>query len=132
MTQEISLFEKRVILFFIGAMGYGIIEVAFRGYTHWTMMVTGGVVFSILYMVQMRMSGSSLWVRCLVGSLIITAAEFVVGCVVNLWLGWNVWDYSMFRFQLLGQVCLLFSFLWFLLSGPVFFLSQTIYRKWQQ
>ena len=38
-------------------------------------------------------------------------AEFITGCIVNLWLGWNVWDYSNLRFNLLGQTSLTFALL---------------------
>ena len=119
-----------MIIFFIGALGYGVIEVAFRGYTHWTMLLTGGVAFSLLYRIQTDMGGRPLWVRCLAGTAAITVTEFAVGCIVNLWLGWNVWDYSMYRFQILGQVCLLFSFLWFLLCGPVFLIAREMAQRW--
>lgn len=130
LDHKLNLVEKKIIIFFIGAVGYSVIEVAFRGYTHWTMVLTGGLVFSLLYAVQSRMGGRPLWLRCLAGAGVITAMEFLVGCVVNLWLGWNVWDYSMYRFQVMGQVCLLFSFLWFLLCGPVFLISRKISEKW--
>lgn len=131
MGSSISNVQKKIIIFFIGALGYAVIEVAFRGYTHWTMALTGGVVFSLLYTVQAGMGDRPLWQRCLVGTGIITAVEFAVGCVVNLWLGWDVWDYSMYRFQILGQVCLLFSFLWFLLCGPIFYLLRHMRRSWE-
>ncbi|MEG2039431.1 MAG: hypothetical protein RRZ73_06860 [Oscillospiraceae bacterium] len=48
--------------------------------------------------------------------LIILISEFLVGCIVNLWLGWNVWDYSREPFNFMGQICLMFSFLWLLMS----------------
>ncbi|WP_246019696.1 putative ABC transporter permease [Bacilliculturomica massiliensis] len=130
MENELSPFQKKIILFFIGAVGYSVIEVSFRGYTHWTMALTGGFVFLLLYGIQTRMGDRPLWLRCLAGAGIITGVEFIVGCVVNLWLGWNVWDYSMFRFQVLGQVCLLFSFLWFLLCGPIFYIAQKMRQSW--
>jgi uncharacterized membrane protein len=47
--------------------------------------------------------------RCLVGCGIITSPEFIVGCIVNRGLHMNVWDYSAQKFNLLGQICPLFS-----------------------
>ena len=38
-----------------------------------------------------------------------------VGLVVNLGLGWQVWDYGKEFGNFLGQICPLFSFYWFLL-----------------
>ncbi len=122
--------KENGIIFFIGSLGYGVVEVAFRGYTHWTMLLTGGVCFVILYHLFIRMSGTSLAARCLAGCLIITGLEFAVGCVVNLWLGWNVWDYSQFRFNVWGQVCLLFSILWFFFCAPVSYLAILMRRRW--
>lgn len=51
-----------------------------------------------------------------IGACIVTVLEFITGCVVNIWLGWNVWDYSNMPLNILGQVCLPFSLLWILLS----------------
>ena len=52
-----------------------------------------------------------------IGSTIITVLEFITGCIVNLWLGWNVWDYSNLPLNLLGQICLPFSILWYFISA---------------
>lgn len=102
----------------IGAVIYSLVEIIFRGYTHWTMTVTGGVTFLALYFMNLRMKTKSLFLRCVAGSLIITVIEFVVGCLVNLRLKWNVWDYSSRAHNLLGQICPLFTVLWFLLCIP--------------
>ena len=91
------------------------------GHTHWSMGVTGGLVLLTVYTAERR-TRSPLWRRCLHAAGIITAYEFAVGCVVNLRLGWQVWDYSGQPGNLLGQVCPLFCFLWFLLSLPVLLL----------
>ena len=50
------------------------------------------------------------------GCAIITALEFVTGCIVNLWLGWDVWDYSRYKFNVLGQISLRSSVGWYFLS----------------
>ena len=61
--------------------------------------------------------------------LVVTGIEFVSGCIVNLWLGWNVWDYSHMPFNLLGQICLPFSLLWVLVSGIAVILDDYL-RYW--
>ena len=48
----------------------------------------------------------------LFGGITTTLFEFVVGCLVNLCLDWNVWDYSHLPFNILGQVSLVFTFIW--------------------
>ena len=55
--------------------------------------------------------------QMLIGSTIITILEFITGCIVNIWLGWNVWDYSNLPLNLLGQICLPFSILWYFISA---------------
>ena len=52
----------------------------------------------------------------------ITTIEFVFGYVFNIILGWHVWDYTALPFNFLGQISLLFSAMWYILSGGVFLL----------
>lgn len=114
------------VVFGVGAVTYTLIEIIWRGYTHWSMTLTGGVCLVLLYMLNGVMRGIPLAGKCIAGALVITAVEFVVGCVVNLWLHRNVWDYSALRFNLLGQISLTFSFMWMLLSIPAFYLCDVI------
>ena len=110
-------------LFCIGAVGYSLIELLWRGFTHWTMGITGGLCFSLLYGLNQRLKHRILWIRCLTGACLITVIEFITGCLVNLWLRWSVWDYSNLKYNVLGQISLLYSVLWFFLTIPVFFLA---------
>ena len=107
-------------IFAVGAVGYSLLELLWRGYTHWTMAVTGGVCFSAIYALEKKLRRCELWLKCLAGTAVITAAEFLVGCVVNRGLGWGVWDYSARRGNLLGQICPLFSLIWFALCVVLF------------
>ena len=91
------------------------------GTPHWSMSLTGGLVLLTVYTAERR-THHTLWRRCLRSAGIITAYEFVVGCLVNLRLGWQVWDYSSQPGNVLGQVCPLFCFLWLMLSLPVLLL----------
>lgn len=120
--------KKNIILFLLGYHIYALIEVLWRGYTHWTMAITGGLCLVLLNAVFVKMGDRSIWLKCLVGSLTITGVEFVVGCIVNLLLGWHVWDYSGLPLNILGQVCLLFSLAWYLLSIPIWLFSRFIER----
>lgn len=108
---------ERIYVFLIGFFVYALLEVGSRGYTHWTMAVTGGIVMLYLYEMEVRLS-IPLWQRCAIGALFITAMEFTVGVADNLLLGWNVWDYSDVPLNVAGQICLPFSGLWFLLCIP--------------
>ena len=107
-----------LLVFLLGGAAYGMMEILFRGYTHWTMVLTGGACILTLYLLLGWLSSLPLVLGALAGAVIVTAYEFAVGCIVNLKLGWHVWDYSSMAGNLLGQICPLFSALWLLLSVP--------------
>ena len=109
--------EVMLVLFF-GGVVYCALEVLWRGRTHISMAICGGVCFLIMYELQRteKYSALPLVLRALFGALIITAAELITGCIVNLGLGLEVWDYSRLPLSLWGQICLPFSLLWFLLG----------------
>ena len=121
--------EELFIIFLTGAFVYGLIEILFRGFTHWTMAITGGVAFLLIHIINTKAKNTGLFFKCLTGCFIITGLELIVGIIVNRQLHLNVWDYSTQSFNLLGQICPLFSFLWFLISAPAIFLSRFISKK---
>ena len=100
-------------VFALGSILYGLTEILWRGWTHWTMLLCGGICFTLMYLVSG--SGLSLVKKWLLSTCIITTVEFVAGCIVNLRLHWQVWDYSSMAGNLLGQICPLFTAAWFLL-----------------
>lgn len=105
-------------LFAIGGLTYTIIELLWRRRTHPSMFAVGGLCFQLMGGIHTRLRRRPLLLRCGLCSLAVTAVEFVSGCILNRWLKWGVWDYSKMRCNLLGQVCLLYSVLWMLLSIP--------------
>lgn len=111
-------FAKVCILWGMGGVFYTLIEMCARGYSHWTMALLGGVCFLAVGALNECLPWEMpLWLQMFIGGLLITALEFVTGCIVNLWLGWDVWDYSDEKYNLLGQVCPKFTAYWILLSG---------------
>ena len=112
-----KLLCKYLFLFLVGGVLYNLIEILFRGHTHWTMYIVGGVCFILLGLLNEITDWEFplLW-QAIDGGIIITLVEFVAGCIVNLWLGWGVWDYSNMPFNLLGQICLPFSAIWCVIS----------------
>lgn len=104
---------KYLFLFVTGGLLYNILELVFRGWTHWTMFFLGGICFICLGLINEALTWSMLlWWQIIIGACIITILEFLTGCVVNLWLGWGVWDYSQIPGNLLGQICPQFFVLW--------------------
>ena len=89
------------------------------------MPLTSGVCFIIIYAIA-NFTSEALWKKWIMSACCVTAAEFLVGAVVNLHLGWAVWDYSSQPLNLLGQICPLFTFFWMLLAIPSVFLSNIL------
>lgn len=126
MNKTLKVILKYLILFCIGGTGYYSFECVFRlitkgeAYSHWTMAILGGFCFVLIGGINEFLTYEMpLWKQCLIGSVVITILEFICGCIVNIWLGWNVWDYSDMPFSVLDQICLPFSLLWFVMSGVV-------------
>lgn len=118
---------KQLILFAFGGLAYGAVEIAARGHTHWTMIVLGGICFILIGLINEYMPwGMPLTHQMLIGCIIITTLEFATGCVVNLWLGWNVWDYSAEQWNLCGQICLKYSVYWFFISAVAIIIDDFI------
>ena len=110
-------------IFIIGGILYGLIEIIFRGYTHWSMVITGGLCFLVFYVLNITLPTDSLLLRCIVSVVVITTLEFYTGYIVNILLKWDVWDYSNLAYNLKGQICLTFSAIWFLFGIPMTFLA---------
>ncbi len=103
---------------FGGAMYY-CIEILYRGYSHWSMFLLGGCCFGIIDIISEKMTFlKNVWSKMLASAACITLLEWICGCIVNLWLKLDVWDYSDMPLQIMGQICFIFSFFWFLLSFP--------------
>lgn len=119
------------LLFVFGGVLYGLVEILWRRHTHWSMVLTGGLCFLILYRVFKRVRDCSVCLKCIIGSSVITTIEFFSGFLFNYCLKMKVWDYSGFHFNFCGQICLLYSFLWGLLTLPVLMLCRLLERKWR-
>lgn len=129
MTHE--LFNKYLFLFDTGGILYLAIEIIWRGHSHWTMFVLGGMCFVHLGLINEVIPWEMpLWQQALIGVCIITALEFLTGCIVNLWLGWNVWDYSSMPGNILGQICPQYFLLWIPVSTAAIVLDDWI-RYWR-
>ncbi len=103
---------KVILLFMIGAVGYGSIEMIWRGYTHWTMMIAGGLCFVMFSLVADKLKGKHLLLKAAVCAVGVTVIEFIFGVVFNIVLKMNVWDYSHMPLNIFGQICPLFTLLW--------------------
>ena len=109
---------KSTILAVIGGLIYILIELLWRGHTHISMFILGGVCFVAIGLINELFPWELgiVW-QSMIGTVIVTVCEFITGLVVNVWLGLNVWDYSNMPFNVMGQICLPFSLAWVVLSA---------------
>ena len=81
---------KEMFLAVTGGLLYIILELVWRGHSHWTMFVLGGLCFVLIGLINELIPWCMpLWKQALIGAVIITGLELLTGCIVNLWLGWN-------------------------------------------
>ena len=120
-------FLEYLLVGLLGGCGYGALEILWRGETHWTMLFAGWLCFFLIYRIA-ALRGPGLIRKALLCALAVTLSELLIGCAVNLLLGWQVWDYSDRPFDVLGQVCPEYSLLWLLLSLPLLGLSSLLQR----
>ncbi len=108
--------SKSLILFLIFGIIYYGLETLWRGYSHFSMVIVGGLCGLLIGYINEYSETIVIWKQCFIATGIVVVIEFVSGCILNLWLSLGVWDYSHMPFNLLGQVCLQFTVLWFCLS----------------
>ena len=89
------------------------------------MFFAGAIVLATFYYISQNIE-LPLWAKCLAGMIIITAIELVFGIVFNIILKEQVWDYSNVPLNFLGQICIPFSLIWFVLSGVAFKILEKI------
>lgn len=121
-----------LMVFLLGGAGYCLIEVLWRGFTHWSMALAGGGALAFIYHIGARYPESALWQRCAAGGLMITLVELIAGFVVNILLGWGVWDYSELPLNFMGQISALYSVLWFLICVPADAICRGVRRKFRK
>lgn len=121
---------KYAFLFWFGGATYVALEVLWRGYSHWTMLLLAGVLFIIIGLLNEIWSWNLKFrYQVLISTAIATILELFTGLIVNVCLGWNVWDYSNVPFNFLGQICLPYTFLWIILSAVAIILDDVI--RWK-
>ena len=122
--------SKEGAVFLAGSCAYPTLEMAWRGHTHYSMAIAGGICQWLIDQVCCgAMREKSLFLRCLTGAGLITGVELAVGIVVNQVFRLGVWDYSKMPMNIMGQVCLPYSALWFGLTLPAMALCQLCHRS---
>jgi len=120
--------KEFLFTFTLGSLVYGIIEVLYRGWTHWAMLICGGLCFYLVYIISSR-SRDRRWKKWVMCASVITTVEFLFGIIFNIYLNEHIWDYSHQNINLMGQICLTYSMYWLFLSIPGVKLCEIISHK---
>jgi len=94
------------------------------------MFLAGGLCFVLIGMINHYFPWSlGIAQQALIGAAIITFIELACGLIVNIWLGLDIWDYSHLPLNFIGQISLLFFFLWIPLAVVAIFLDDWLRYK---
>jgi uncharacterized membrane protein len=115
------LIWKLCFLFYLGGMCYAGLELLWRGFSHGSMFVLGGICFVLVGNLKRLRPGKKLPARVTEAALIITLLERGCGLLVNR--SYRVWDYRNMPLNVFGQICLPFTLLWI----PVSFVAMLLY-----
>ena len=107
---------KEFIIFIIFGLMYVTIELLYRGHTHYSMFIVGGICGVLIGLINDNTPDIPLFPQCVLGAVIITIIELLTGLFLNVYLGLNVWDYSNQPFNFMGQICPQFCIIWCILS----------------
>jgi uncharacterized membrane protein len=95
------------------------------------MFLLGGICFILIGEINEHLSWEmSILKQGLIGAGIITSLEFIFGYILNIQLQLGIWNYSNIPFNILGQICLPFSIIWFFISIIAIILDDFLRWKW--
>ena len=125
MTQY-NKYRKKIVSMLLWSWGgtlYFILEVIWKTFNNrtdqisWTMLI-----LAIILSICLERCGAELpWniplsLQAMICTAVITSTEFLSGYILNVILKLDIWDYSNMPFNILGQICPQFMFLWYILS----------------
>ena len=120
---------RKALLFYLGGGAYMTIELLWRGRSHGSMFLLGGLCFSLLGSLHRKLPGIPLAVKQVLGAGMVTALELITGLLVNR--EFAVWDYRSLPLNFHGQICLNYSLLWMPLSLFGMWLNDSVSRRLQ-
>lgn len=130
--------NKNLTIFTLMGICYIFIEVAFSsivslkpaliGQSSLWMFLVGGLLGLVLgKMNEIKTTRNLIYpFNIFVGAAMITCIELVSGIILNRWLGFNIWDYSGAKYNFLGQIDLVHSTCWVILTPFVFWIDDVM------
>ena len=118
---------RKAILFYLGGCVYMGLELLWRGWSHGSMFLAGGICFLLIGRLGELEPTLPLPGRMAVGAGIITMVELAAGLLFNR--DYGVWDYRDQPWNFMGQICPVFSLLWFPVALAAIVLYDRVNRK---
>ena len=118
----VAKYINMLVLWITGGLFYFYLEIAFRNYSHYSMILCGGTCFLIVGMIgDYILEKEKNIIKALIlimyfGALTITTLELFTGIIVNIIFDMRVWNYSDMKYNVYGQICFYYTMLWALLS----------------
>ncbi|OOM78928.1 hypothetical protein CLPUN_17840 [Clostridium puniceum] len=112
-----------------------VLEGFWRGWTNISMLFVGGLCAFLVGKLNEHPTfyDRKMWQQCLIGTVITLFIEFISGLVLNMWLSFNIWDYSNTWGNVYGQICLPYAFLWFILMPLCIYVDDYLrYKLFQE
>lgn len=111
------------LMFLLGGGGYVILELFYRGRSHISMFLAGGLCFLLIGRLERTRPRLPFPLRPMVGAGIITMVELAFGMLFNR--SYTVWDYRAQPGNYQGQICPRFFLLWI----PLAWAAGAVYRR---
>lgn len=110
---------------------YYFIEILWRGWSSWEMVVVGGICAATIGLIDEKphLKRMSLWKQNLLATVIVLGIELIAGIYLNIHLQKAIWDYSDLPLNILGQISLLYGVFWYLLCPFGFWLDNWLRYK---
>ncbi len=127
MTNRFLYFLTACFSFSLGFFLYLAIETLYKrnftnSNTHFSMGLLAG--FAFVFLLFLDKTALNFFHKAIWGAVFITVLELIFGIYLNLYKGLGIWDYSSIPFHFLGQICPLFSLLWFVFSCLVLWINR--------
>lgn len=101
---------RTIVLFYLGGAAYMTLELLWRGRSHGSMFLLGGLCFLGMGVLVTHFPRLPLAVKVMLGALMVTVLELITGLLINR--QYAIWDYRGLPYNFRGQICLNFSLLW--------------------
>lgn len=133
---EVASLKKVSALWACMGAAYMVMEGLWRGgWTHVAMFAVGGVCGVAVGALNQfpRFFNLRIFWQSFLGTVIVLCVEFFSGCILNLWLGLGIWDYSLKPGNIAGQICPAYAGLWlFIMPFAIWFEDWLRWRLWNE